>query len=108
MAEQAREAAAQARTDAAGEADRLRGELASLASALKTAQRQREEAVTAAAVAQALLHEQESSRLPEHAGPGTGDPAATADVIESARPSSGRSPTPDGSKPGDAPPAGLA
>ncbi|TDD06009.1 hypothetical protein [Nonomuraea diastatica] len=110
MAEQAREAAAQARADAAGEADRLRTELADTTSALRTAHQQREEAITAAAVAQALLREQEMSRLPGDAGPGTGHPAHTTDATdatdatESAHLSSDRAPIAAGPMPGDVPP----
>ncbi|MET7459713.1 hypothetical protein [Nonomuraea sp. NPDC005501] len=62
VAEQARTLSDQARVAALGETERLRDELANLASALEGAQQQREEAVTAAAVAQALLREQQSRR----------------------------------------------
>ncbi|GII94444.1 hypothetical protein [Sinosporangium siamense] len=69
VAEQAREAATQARADAAGEADRLRGELADTTSALRAAHLQREEAITAAAVAQALLNKKDSAARPEKSPP---------------------------------------
>ncbi|MEV5898035.1 hypothetical protein [Nonomuraea fuscirosea] len=68
-AEQAHETAAQDRANTTGAAARLRGELADLTRTLKTAQQQGEEAVTAAAVAQALLSKQDRAEPPGHPEP---------------------------------------
>ncbi|GAA3626690.1 hypothetical protein GCM10022419_135170 [Nonomuraea rosea] len=106
VAEQAREAASQARADAAGEAERLRAELTHVTSTLRTAQQQREEALTAAAVAQALLHEQETSRLPGHVNSVAGHPVPATDANVPARTSSDRTPTAAGPTPDEASAAG--